>query len=59
MLHPGDVVAGLLTQHEESIEQAMRDSITKPPGTLDTNQSFDSYVRQSIQERLNENKSHA
>ena len=53
---PGEVAAGALYQPEESIEQAMRESIMKPPGNLET-QSFDSKLRQSIGERLTDNKS--
>ena len=38
----------LITNPEESIEQAMRRSITKPPGNLDMHSSYDSKLRQSM-----------
>ena len=46
MLASGEVATGALFQPEESIEQAMRESIMKPPGiVVDTNHSYDSKLR--------------
>ena len=45
LIHGG---GSTLINPEDSIEQAMRRSITKPPGNLDNHNSYDSKLRQSM-----------
>lgn len=56
VFNQGDDPASFL-QPEESIEQAMRDSITKPPGNLDNNPMFEENKLTKTNDRVIDNKS--